>query len=131
MPGDLSGLTLPQQPAQAITDPKLVPGIKSPQQGPLSPDEDVEYKKAQAEASEMNAKLATTILKPPAEPLRPHNMRKGDEPMIACIVPNDFKLNLDDRVTQVHFAAGIREIPAHLLEHWWVKANGVKRQAEG
>lgn len=131
-PAEAAAPAQPQAPVSppAITDPKQVPGIKSPQQGALNADEDAAYKLLQEEARKQAAALANQIGSGPAAPVRPHDLRQGDEEMVACIVPKTFQLTRDDRFTKVEFLQGIRQIPKSLLNHWWVKANGVKPQPE-
>lgn len=116
----------PKQPPEA---PQPQPA-KPAQPAALNADQDEAYKQMQAEARAQAARLAKTIGSPPAEPKRPHEMREGDEELVACTVPKTFQLTLNDGITKVSFLEGVRQIPKSLLEHWYVKANGVVPQPE-
>jgi len=109
------------------TPPPGVVGAHSPA---LNASDEEAYKLMQAEARRQATELAKNIGQGPQPPKRPRDLRQGEEPMVACMVPKDFTLTLDDRITQVEFLEGIREIPQHLLDHWWVKANKVMPQKE-
>jgi hypothetical protein len=56
-----------------------------------------------------------------------------DVETITVVVPKEFLMNVDAEHSkasggslQLRFTVGPQEMPAFLVDHWWVKANGVK-----
>jgi hypothetical protein len=77
-------------------------------------------------AAKMNADLLAQIGSKPATPTHVKHLRKGSEPLVPVTVPKQFTYRPDHHgVVVVH--AGHQEIPEHCADHWWFKANGVKR----
>jgi len=122
-------------PPMSPTPPPATPAPPAPVSAPAGPAThppalNADHEAALAEARKQATELAKQIGLGPVSPKRPEDIRKGDEEMVACLVPNDFTLTLDDRVTKVEFLAGIRKVPKSLLEHWYVKAQKVVAQKD-
>ncbi len=56
-----------------------------------------------------------------------------DAETVTVVVPKEFLMNVDSEHSkssggnlQLRFTVGPQELPAFLVDHWWVKANGVK-----
>lgn len=56
----------------------------------------------------------------------PEQVLGEGEGTVTMIFPRDVKVTQDDRV-QVQFRKGIQEVPEHLADHWYLKANKVER----
>lgn len=74
------------------------------------------------------AKRPATALE--ARRLKGHKLRDGtkleaDERLIKSTVPKPYKITLDDH-SPVMIYAGVHDLPEHIFEHWFSKANGVK-----
>jgi hypothetical protein len=65
----------------------------------------------------------------PNERLTVHNWK--DAEMVTAVVPKLTKLQLPDGEGIVTFYPGVQEIPRQLINHWWLKANGIKAYAKG
>lgn len=47
------------------------------------------------------------------------------EEKVTVIIPADYRLTLDNSA-EVHYKAGVDEMPVSHANHWWSKAQGVK-----
>lgn len=64
----------------------------------------------------------------PAAEVGPEDaLEDPDEQMVNMIFPREMVLT-DDKHRRVRFPLGLVSVPAHLADHWYLKANGVRRQ---
>jgi len=49
----------------------------------------------------------------------------AEEEKVTVIIPVDFRLTLDNG-SEVHYKAGVDEMPVSHVNHWWSKAQGVQ-----
>ncbi len=56
--------------------------------------------------------------------ISPSEAFKGAQDTVTAVVPKAFRLRLrDNRLVQ--FQPGVEEVPKDVMEHWYLKANGV------
>lgn len=57
----------------------------------------------------------------------PSAVLKKDEGTVVMTFPKRVILLVDNTNIRVLFEAGIHNVPAHLADHWYLKANGAQR----
>ena len=64
----------------------------------------------------------------PAAALDPEDAVQGNEETVLMTFPKEVLLT-DDSHKRIKFPQGLVAVPAHLADHWYLKANGAKRAA--